>query len=148
MPEFVALVEVNFKLIRLVRWLTSDFLAESSIPANVVTEVATRQIVHHKVQVLSVLERIIHVNDEDILKLGEDLALVDDGLDTALRDDSSLWHLLHGVVLLCFLALNSPHLTEASLPDAEMVDKVSLWHRYTELEMSKQGFWVLQMHNR
>ena len=55
-----------------------------------VTEVATRQIVHHKVQVLSVLERIIHVNDEDILKLGEDLALVDDGLDTALRDDSGL----------------------------------------------------------
>ena len=91
-----------------------------------VTEVAARQIVHHEVQVLPVLEGVVHVNDEHILELGEDLALINDGLDTALCDDSGLGHLLHGVVLLRLLALDSPHLTEASLPDAEMVDKVGL----------------------
>ena len=91
-----------------------------------VTEITARQIVHDQIEVLSVLERVVHVDDEHILKLREDLPLVDNRFDTALGDDPRLGHLLHGVVLLGFLTLDSPHLTEASLPDAEMVDKVCL----------------------
>ena len=106
--------------------LTGYLLAESTIPADVVTEITARQIVHNQIEVLSVLERIVHVDDEQILKLGEDLPLVNDRLDTALGDDPRLGHLLHSVVLLGFLTLDSPYLAETSFTDAEMVDEVCL----------------------
>ena len=91
-----------------------------------VAQIASGQVVHHKVEVLSVLKRVIHVYNEEILELCEDLTFIDDGLDTALRDDPGLRHFLHRVVLLCLLTFDSPYLAEASLSNAEMVDEVSL----------------------
>ena len=92
--------------------------------ADVVTQVATREVVHDEVKIFSILEGVVHVDDERILQLGQDLALVDDRLDTALGDDSCLAHLLHGKVLLGLFALYTPHLAKAALADAEVVHKV------------------------
>ena len=70
--------------------LTRNFFTESTVPADMVAQVSARQVVHHKVEVLSVLKRVIHVNNEEILELCENLAFVDHGLDAALRDDPGL----------------------------------------------------------
>ena len=70
--------------------LTSYLFTESTVPADVITEIATRQVIHHQVQVLSVLKRVVHIYNEEILKLCKNLALVDDGFDTSLGDDASL----------------------------------------------------------
>ena len=126
---------VSVSLISLMS-LTRYFFAESSVPADMVAQVSARQVVHHEVEVLSVLKRVIHVNNEEILELCENLAFVDHGLDAALRDDPGLWHLFHSVVLLRLLPLNPPHLAEASLSNAEMVDEVSLGHSCTKWEDS------------
>lgn len=55
-----------------------------------VTQITSGQVVHHQVEVLSILKRVIHVNYEEILELCEDLAFIDDGLNAALRDDPGL----------------------------------------------------------
>ena len=70
--------------------LTRNFFTESTVPADMVGQVSARQVVHHKVEVLSVLKRVIHVNNEEILELCKNLAFVDHGLDTALCNDPGL----------------------------------------------------------
>jgi len=92
----------------------------------VVAQVASRQVVHDQVQVFSVLERVVHVDDEQVLQLRENLALIYDRLDTALGDNACLGHLFHRVKLLCLFALDSPHFAESTLSDAKVVNKVSL----------------------
>ena len=68
-----------------------------------------------------------------MLELGQNLTFVYDGLDTALGDDARLRHLLHGVVLLGLLALDSPNLAKASLANAKMVDEVGLGDSCTQV---------------
>ena len=99
-----------------------------------VSQITAGKVVHHQVEVLSILKRVIHVNYEEILELCEDLAFIDDGLYAALRDDPGLWHLFHRVVLLRLLSFDSPYLAEASFSNAEMVDEVSLGHSCTNDE--------------
>ena len=43
-----------------------------------VAEVSTREVVHDEVKVFSVLESIVHVDDEHVLELGQDLAFIND----------------------------------------------------------------------
>ena len=93
---------------------------------DVVSQIASREIVHDQVEVLPILKGVVHVDDEWVLELGQDLTLVDDGLDASLGDDPSLAHLLHGEVLLGFLPLDSPNLSKATLSDAKVVHKVRL----------------------
>lgn len=58
--------------------LTSLFLSESSVLAYVVAQVSSVQDVHHQVQVLSVLESVVHVDYERVVQLRENLAFVHD----------------------------------------------------------------------
>ena len=94
------------------------------MPAYVVSQVTAGQVIHNQVKVLTILKGVVHVNDEGILELGQDLSFIDDGLDTAFRDDARLAHLLHRKVLLRFLAFDSPHFAKAALADAKVVHKV------------------------
>ena len=108
------------------RKLTGLFLAEPSVPANVVTEVSAREQVHHQIQILAILEGVVHVDDEGILEHGENLAFVHDRFDAALGDDSCLGHLFHSVAHFNFFAVYLPHLAKASLANAVVVAKVVL----------------------
>ena len=95
-----------------------------------VAEVATWQVVHDQVEILSILKRVVHIDDEGVLELRQNLPLVDDRLDTALRDDSGFAHFLHGEVLLGFLALDSPHLAKTAFADTEVIHKVGFRYRW------------------
>lgn len=119
------------------RVLTRDFLGETPVPANVVAQVSARQVVHDEVEVLAVLERVVHVHDERVFQLRQDLPLVYHRLDTALGDDTCLAHLFHGEVLFGLFALDSPDLAEAALADAEVIDKVGLGDRYKKEKRQK-----------
>lgn len=92
--------------------------------AYMVAQVPSIQQVHHQIEVLSVLEGVVHVDDLRVIEAAEDLLLVHDRLDAALCDNASLGHLLHRVMLLSLLALDSPHLAEASLSDAIEVGEI------------------------
>lgn len=59
-------------------WLTGLFLCEASMLADVIPEVAAVEEVHHEIEVLSILEGIVHVDYEGVVELCEDLALVHD----------------------------------------------------------------------
>ena len=110
--------------------LTGDFLGETPVAADVVAEVAATEVVHDQVEVLAVLERIVHVHDEGVLELRKDLSLVDHRLDAPLRDDPRLAHLFHREELLGFLAFDEPHFAEASFADAKVINEVPLVHSY------------------
>ena len=97
--------------------------------ANVITEIASRQHVHHKVQVVSILKCVVHVHDEWVVKLGEDLSLVHHRFDAPLRDDACLGHFLHRVCLLGLLSLDLPDLPKAALPDRIVILEIRLSHR-------------------
>ena len=98
--------------------------------AYMVAEIAARQVVHDQVEVLSVLEGVIHVHYKRVLQLCQNLSLVDYRLDTALCYDSSLAHFFHGEVLLSFFSFDSPYFAKATLADTKVVHKVSLRYRY------------------
>jgi hypothetical protein len=58
--------------------LTGGFFVKFAMSANMVTQVTSAQVVHHQVEVLSVLKGVVHVHEEHVLQLRKDLALVDD----------------------------------------------------------------------
>ena len=64
-----------------------------------------------------------------VVQVGEDVALVDDTLDGALRDDARLRHLLHGQQGLALLELDLPDLAEAAFADGHVVEEAVLRYR-------------------
>jgi len=106
--------------------------------ANVITEIASRQHVHHKVQVVSILKCVVHVHDEWVVKLGEDLSLVHHRFDAPLRDDACLGHFLHRVCLLGLLSLDLPDLPEATLPDTVLVIEICFGQRYMQVKANSK----------
>jgi hypothetical protein len=61
--------------------ITCLFLGESSVLADVVPKISTREQVHDKVKVLSVLEGVVHIDNEGVVKLRKDLPLIHHTLD-------------------------------------------------------------------
>lgn len=100
--------------------------SESASPANVVSQVSAVDVVHDEVEILSVLEGVVHVDEEWVADPGEQVAFVHDRVDGLLHDDLGLVHLLHREDLLALLGLHLPHLAEAALADGvdglEVVD--------------------------
>ncbi len=101
--------------------------------ADVISEVATGQHVHHQIQVVSILERVVHVDDEGVVQLCEDLPLVHNRFDAPLSDDACFGHFLHRICLLCLLTLDLPDFSEATLPDTVLVVKIGFSQRYTQV---------------
>ena len=56
--------------------LTGLLLGKTAMPTYVVTQVASSKQIHHEVQIFAILECIVHVDQERILQLCEDLALI------------------------------------------------------------------------
>ena len=56
--------------------LTGLFFSKPPVLANVVSQISSVQQVHHQIEVFSVLERVVHVHQEGILDLREDLTLI------------------------------------------------------------------------
>lgn len=65
----------------------------------------------------------------DILKLGQNLAFIDDRFDRPLIDNSGFRHLFHGVEFV--FNIYFPHFTETTLPDAVEVVTTVLGDHYT-----------------
>ena len=97
--------------------------------ADVITEVTPREHVHHQIQVVSILEGVVHVDDEWVVELCEDLPLVHHRFDAPFRDDAGLGHFLHRICLLGLLTLDLPDLSEAALPDAVLVVEIGFGQR-------------------
>lgn len=106
--------------------------------ADVITEIASGQHVHHQIQVVSILERVVHVDDEWVVQLSEDLPLVHHRFDAPLRDDACLGHFLHRICLLCLLSLDLPNLPEATLPDTVLVIEIGFGQRYTKVKANSK----------
>jgi len=58
--------------------------------ADVIAKIATREQVHDKVQIFSVLESVVHVHYKWIVQLCEDLSLIHHRFYAALRNDTCL----------------------------------------------------------
>jgi len=91
--------------------------------ADVVAEIASIQQVHHEIKIFPVLEGVVHVDQEHILDLSQDLPLVHNRFHRPLRYNPSFAHLLHRILLLVLLPLHTPHSPKASLSNTEVVSK-------------------------
>ena len=78
------------------------------------------------------MEGIVHIDDERVVQLSEDLAFVHDRLNRPLGNDASLRHFLHSIWLLGLLALHLPHLAKATLADAVHVVEVGLCESFED----------------
>lgn len=107
----------------------SLLFAETAVLADVVPEVASSQEVHDQVEILPVLEGVIHIDDEDVVELRKNFPFVHDGVDAFLADDSSFAHLFHGIEQLSLLALHLPNLSKAALTYAVVVLEVGFGYR-------------------
>ena len=93
---------------------TSFDFCEAFAPSNMEPQVAACQEVAYQVQVLFILESVVHVDEEGVLELSKQLALVDNGIDGTLGNYARLAHLLHRVQHRVLLLLHLPHLPEAA----------------------------------
>lgn len=121
--------------------LTRGLFVEALVLADVVAQVTAVQQVHDQVERVSVLERIVHVHQEGTVQLRQNLPLVHDRLDAALREYSRLAHLLHGIQLLVLrlLPLHFPHFTEATLADAVVLLEMRLADSYQTQIKDRSG---------
>ena len=103
--------------------------------ADVITEVASGQHVHYQIQVVSILERVVHIDDEGVVQLCEDLPLVHHRFDAPLRDDACFRHFLHRICLLRLLTLYLPDLPEAALSDTVLVVEIGFGQRYIQVKV-------------
>jgi len=83
-----------------------------------VAQIASRKVIHRQVEVLPILEGEVHVDQEGVVQLREDLALVHHGFHRAFGNHPRLAHLLQGVFLLVLLPLHFPHFAEPALSNA------------------------------
>ena len=117
--------DVNRRALLINRKLTSHIFIETlAIPADVVTKVTPAQVVHDQVQVLPVLKRIVHVDEERVLQAGQDVPLVHDRFHAAFSDNSGLAHFFEGEVRALFFAFHAPDFAKAALTNAEVIHKV------------------------
>lgn len=82
-----------------------------------VSQVSAVDVVHDEVKVLSVLEGVVHVDEEGMADPGQEVAFIHDRVDRLLHDDLGLIHLLHREDLLALLRLDLPYLPKAALAD-------------------------------
>ena len=118
--------DVNRRALLVNKKLTSHIFIETlAIPADVVTKVTPAQVVHDQVQVLAVLKRIVHVDEEGAVHARQDMPLVHHRFHAALGDNPGLAHLFQGEVLSLFLfAFHAPDFAEATFTNAEVIHKV------------------------
>ena len=88
--------------------------AKVSIFSNVIPEVTPRHEVDDEVQIIPVFERVVHIDEEWVIQLAEELLLVHDGVNAALRDNSGFRHLLHRKKLLLFSEDDFPNFAETA----------------------------------
>ena len=93
-----------------------------------VTKITTGHVVDDEVQILSVLKRILHVDEEGMVELAEEFLLIHDRVDTAFGDDPRLGHFFHREALLLLLLLHFPHFTETAPSNHIYCRKVILIH--------------------
>lgn len=105
-----------------------DVLVEAAMLRQMVPQVAPRQVVHHQVQILTVLKRIMHINNVHILQLGENLSLVYNRFDRSFVDDPCLWHFFHSVEFFVYEDL--PYFSEASFANAQHIAAALLRQDY------------------
>ena len=90
-----------------------------------VTKVAPAQVVHDQVQVLAVLKRVVHVDEEWAVHARQNMPLVHHRFHAALGDNPGLAHLFEGEVFSpLLLAFHAPDFAKATFTNAEVIHKV------------------------
>ena len=106
---------------------TALLFGEFAEAADVEAQVAAGEQVHDEVEVVSVLEGELHVDDEVVVVACEQSAFVENRVDRSLRDNPanrcllSLRHLFECVVLLVVQEGHDPHLGQAALPSQSLL---------------------------
>ena len=81
-----------------------------------VAKVTAREVVHHQIQVVFILECVLHIDEVLITQLRKDSSLIHDRTNRAFVDYSGLGHLLH--CELSFRVPDLPNFAETALTDA------------------------------
>ena len=63
------------------------------------------------------MEGIAHVDKKGMLNFGEELSLIEDGVDAFLGNNFGFVHFLHGEESACLLHLDIPDFAESALAD-------------------------------
>ena len=115
------------------------FIETSSIAANMVSEISTGQIVHDQVQILSILERIVHIDKKRIVQPGQDVSLIHDRFDATFGYDTCFAHLFQSEEHSLFFAFNAPYSAKTAFSNAEMIHKVCLADSYIQIKSYRQS---------
>ena len=84
------------------------------------------------------MEGVVHVDDEWVVQLCEDLPLVHHRFDAPLRDDAGLGHFFHRICLLGLLSLDLPDLPETALPDTVLVVEIGFGQRCIKIKANSK----------
>ena len=99
-------------------------LLEPSPAAHVIPQITTHEQIHNEVEIFPILEGVGHIDNKRVFESGEELSLVEDGVDAFLAYDLGFVHFLHGVYFLGFFELDAPDFSEAPLAHYELAVEV------------------------
>ena len=94
--------------------ITRLFFGESFLVEQPVPEIPARQIIHHQVQLLLILERALHIDNKRVVERQQDLLFVQNGRDTLFDYDFDFGYLFQRVESFVFVEFYFPDLAEAS----------------------------------
>ena len=110
------------------------FLREPSVSGDMVSKITAKEEIHDEIQIFSILECVVSIDDEVRFDHLEYLELIHDTLDALLVHDPGLEHLLHGKLLTLLILqsvwADSPDFAEATPTDGIFVFKHALVDGY------------------
>ena len=92
-------------------------LVKFPIPREMVSEITSAHHVNNKIEILSIIKSIVHIDQHWMIKLTQKLLLIDDGMDTSLGHHARFQHFLHCIDSLCFLLFNLPNFAKTTTSD-------------------------------
>jgi len=114
-------------------WRTCLLFGKAAVLAYVIAQIASTHYIYYKIQVVSVFECIMHINQKPkntananlrVLELGQKLFFIHYWIYGALWNDPRLCHLFHSVELSLLSLFNFPNLAESSAADHILEVKV------------------------
>ena len=110
--------------------LTGSCFVELPVSADVVSQIATIEKIHDQIKILSILECVVHIDEEWTIELSEDLSFVHYTLYASFRQYSGFTHFLHGIFMLELFAIDLPYFSETTFSITKTILKTGLAYCY------------------
>ena len=108
--------------------LTSCGFVKLPVTTNMIPQISTIQEVHNKIKIFSILEGIVHIDQEWTVKLSENWSFVHYTFYASFCQYPSFAHFFHCIFHLEFFTIDLPNFTETTFSNTKTI--LETWFAY------------------